>query len=432
MSDLLELHEVTDYHPLLPPYSFEDGEQGFRGEVVSILCNIAGLGMADDPPGRQKAYVDLLLFSAPPADIEAQRPRFAKCPKSGHNSSCGLTVRAVWRLLGSRSETLDPLRLLGSVMTDLQRFAAEVEAGEPVTDTELLQDYKGQVRYSELKKLEHLPPDPPAPPGPPPAPPPAGASEGERAAYLERQAAYLSAKRDFLHAHTVFLGRRQAYDTFLVALTKGKAAAPHYPPDPPHPAAPPVQPGELSLDAERVRYPQEVVWQRGAQRTFEDERKRRDRDDPLEELLRRKASKGAPLVRPDGEGFSREQLLDLDPRSGDVLLIFKMGTTRQHVFTLLDRQGDTFYSVDGGNPSRAGDGSCCGIKSVRRTLQDGYPALFAGEDRPVVAFIRYERLVDRLAFGDAPLTRVLLARDQTALVPLAPPAQFVMDEGTAE
>lgn len=420
---LLEFVEVTGFHPLLPPFAFDDASgETFRDVPLWILMNVARLGLGDHPPGRRQAYIDLLLFSAEPGPVLDQRRRdLADCPVTDQgclNSSCAMLVRALWRLLGSRSATLDPLSV-ATVMTDLLRFAAEAEAGEPVSRDELMQ-LKGQVKYSELKRLEHLPPDPPDPPAPP-EPPPADASPAEREEYLALQAAYRDRKRDHLHARAEFEARRAAYDAFLVDLAKGRAARPVEPPALPAPATPDTRPEDLSFDDERAAYPAEAAWHARARRQHERDEARRDKDDVTDRVLQRQASKGAPLVRPDGEGFSKAQLLDLDPRPGDVIFIFK--APAQHVFTVVHREGDVFYSVDGGYAG-GDDGRCCGIDWVQRTLQEGSPAVFVRDDkqRPIVGLIRFERLVDKLAFGDAPVTLVKVTRDQAGLAPTPPAA----------
>ena len=83
---------------------------------------------------------------------------------------------------------------------------------------------------------------------------------------------------------------------------------------------------------------------------------------------------------------------DFTPRKGDVLVLVK--GPRQHIFTLVDVDGDTFTSIDGGEPSEdAGvdDGTCNGIHRRVRQL-DRETLCFAGDDRPVVGWIDVAKL----------------------------------------
>lgn len=421
MGDLLEFVPVTGFHPLLPPFTDEAGEEGFRGEPVALLQNLAGLGIGDETPGRRKAYVDLMLFGADAGEKATQlRAGLADCPiKDGSciNSSCAMFIRSVWRLLGARSDVLDPLRSGGTVYNDLLRFAAEVEAGEPVDANEVFAK-KGAVTYSETKRLRFPPPEPPEPPAPPTPP----ADAAQRDAYLADQAAFLDAKRDHVHARARFEGRRKAYDEFLATLKNAQPAEPSYPPDPPPPSAPDAKAADLSFEAERARHPQEVAWHKAEKKRFDADARQRDEDDLLDEVRKRQATQHAPLVWPDPgrEGLSKAQLLDLDPKPGDVVFITKGHS--QHVFTLVHREGDVFYSVDGGQAgtNEHADGKCCGIKSVRRTLQAN--GTFTPDDakRPIIAFVRFDRLVDRLAFGGAPMTKVKVDRTAAGMTPVAP------------
>jgi len=86
-------------------------------------------------------------------------------------------------------------------------------------------------------------------------------------------------------------------------------------------------------------------------------------------------------------------------QAGDVIYLGKAvpdpanpGQTlyRQHIFTVTRRDGDTFYSVDGGQIAPLGsgldDGGCNGIRKRVRTLAPG-GRLFLNDDRPIVNWV---------------------------------------------
>jgi hypothetical protein len=85
---------------------------------------------------------------------------------------------------------------------------------------------------------------------------------------------------------------------------------------------------------------------------------------------------------------TRADLDRANPQQGDV--IFLNAGTSQHVFTIVERNGDRFVSVDGGQ-SGVGDGGCCGIHRRERTLM---PAAikFVGDARPITAVAKLGRL----------------------------------------
>ena len=74
-------------------------------------------------------------------------------------------------------------------------------------------------------------------------------------------------------------------------------------------------------------------------------------------------------------------------RAGDVIFINKGAS--QHVFTVIDRSGSTFKSIDGGQGGDD-DGKCCGIKRRTRVLSAGLT--FAGDDRPITAVVNLDQL----------------------------------------
>ena len=76
-------------------------------------------------------------------------------------------------------------------------------------------------------------------------------------------------------------------------------------------------------------------------------------------------------------------------RPGDVVFI-NLGN-RQHVFMVLERNGDQFVSIDGGQGG-TNDGGCCSIKRRVRTLTAG-ARTFAGDDRPITALVNLDLLV---------------------------------------
>jgi hypothetical protein len=79
-----------------------------------------------------------------------------------------------------------------------------------------------------------------------------------------------------------------------------------------------------------------------------------------------------------------------DVRLGDVIFIDRGNS--QHVFTVINRQGDVFTSIDGGQ-SATGDGGCCSIQRRTRTLPAG--GLVFVEDvnrRPITGVVKLESL----------------------------------------
>lgn len=84
----------------------------------------------------------------------------------------------------------------------------------------------------------------------------------------------------------------------------------------------------------------------------------------------------------------------LCPRRGDVLVVYR--GTSQHIFTLIDVDGDTFTSIDGGEPSMLNgvdDGTCNGIHRMMREL-DRRSLVFHGDlnRRPIIGWIDVSKL----------------------------------------
>lgn len=74
-------------------------------------------------------------------------------------------------------------------------------------------------------------------------------------------------------------------------------------------------------------------------------------------------------------------------RAGDVVFINR--GTSQHVFTVIERTGSTFKSIDGGQGGD-NDGMCCGIKRRTRVLSAGLT--FVGDERPITAVVNLDKL----------------------------------------
>jgi hypothetical protein len=101
---------------------------------------------------------------------------------------------------------------------------------------------------------------------------------------------------------------------------------------------------------------------------------------------------------------TRADLDRVDPQKGDAIFL---GTatalppgTAQHVFTIVERAGDQFISVDGGQGGKLGvgdgatdDGPCCGIHRRVRTLKRGDIVFVEDkQQRPITAVVKLERL----------------------------------------
>ena len=85
---------------------------------------------------------------------------------------------------------------------------------------------------------------------------------------------------------------------------------------------------------------------------------------------------------------TRADLDRANPQPGDA--IFINAGNSQHVFTVVERDGDRFVSVDGGQ-SGNGDGGCCAIQRRERTLNRGAVS-FAGDARPITGVVKLSRL----------------------------------------
>lgn len=105
--------------------------------------------------------------------------------------------------------------------------------------------------------------------------------------------------------------------------------------------------------------------------------------------LRNFANKcGALHQAKSNNGFKRNEFLDLKPSIGDAIFIWK--GNRQHVFTLIDDvKGNKFISIDGGQNGCKGKDKCCGIKKRKRTLTNKTRARFSGDDRPIMAVVKF-------------------------------------------
>ncbi|MGD2121496.1 MAG: hypothetical protein PVJ76_07120 [Gemmatimonadota bacterium] len=99
----------------------------FRSFVAALIRTYHGFGQGkitsgDKPPiGRPEAY-GYLLF--PFVGDEDSRAGYARsCPKDKSHSSCGVTVRSLWLLLGARHAVLNPPYRKERVMTYVRAFA---------------------------------------------------------------------------------------------------------------------------------------------------------------------------------------------------------------------------------------------------------------------------------------------------------------------
>lgn len=117
---------------------------------------------------------------------------------------------------------------------------------------------------------------------------------------------------------------------------------------------------------------------------------------------------GALCTPKNGDKFTRAEFLNLKPSTGDAIFIWK--GNRQHVFTLIAVIEDpyegpeyTFISIDGGQNGK-GNGRCCGIKRRERTLANECWAHFSGDDRPIMAVVKFDKLIDSFV---APMVKMV-------------------------
>jgi len=109
--------------------------------------------------------------------------------------------------------------------------------------------------------------------------------------------------------------------------------------------------------------------------------------------LRNFANKcGALHQAKSNNGFKRNEFLNLKPSIGDAIFIWK--GNKQHVFTLIDVKGNKFISIDGGQDGCKGEDKCCGIKRRERILTNETWARFSNEERPIMALVKFDKLID--------------------------------------
>ncbi len=101
--------------------------EAYRRFVVAVIRSFNGFGCGkitsgEKPPiGRSEAYGHLLF--AFEGDNDIARGYARGCPKDKSLSSCGVTVRALWLLLGARHPLLDPKYIHGTVMVYVRAYA---------------------------------------------------------------------------------------------------------------------------------------------------------------------------------------------------------------------------------------------------------------------------------------------------------------------
>lgn len=113
--------------------------QRFRERVVEMVSLFNGFGHDDRPYGRRAAYGDIIAWGEEPS------MRAALLEKTLGNSSCGLIIRSLWRLLGARDPLLDPPYKLGTVISNLRTFAINNGAYHPVRRREDFNPQPGDV-----------------------------------------------------------------------------------------------------------------------------------------------------------------------------------------------------------------------------------------------------------------------------------------------
>lgn len=108
--------------------------------AVYLLSQMVGFGFADQPPGRRKAYVDILFWGV---GEEINRQAYGRaCTLK--QSSCALVVRSLWLLLGARDPLLDPPHE-PDVMAKVVSFARKAGAWKPVKNLDHLRSLDPQV-----------------------------------------------------------------------------------------------------------------------------------------------------------------------------------------------------------------------------------------------------------------------------------------------
>lgn len=88
-----------------------------REWAVTMLQQITNFGHHDVPEGRREAYGDII------APGESRAMRAGLLEKKASNSSSGLVVRTIWRMLGAKDYLLDPPYKPGMVFTQLIKYA---------------------------------------------------------------------------------------------------------------------------------------------------------------------------------------------------------------------------------------------------------------------------------------------------------------------
>jgi hypothetical protein len=127
----------------------EMSEDEKRDAVVNTLEQVVNFGHADSPPGRHAAYGDIIALGEP------DHIRKALLEKTVTNSSCGLLVRSVWRLLGAKHPLLDPPYKPGSAITNLIAYAREAGALKTPTPDEF-DPKKGDVLFILKDNHQHI------------------------------------------------------------------------------------------------------------------------------------------------------------------------------------------------------------------------------------------------------------------------------------
>jgi hypothetical protein len=116
------------------PWSGDDlkclPEDAFNRWVAATVRTFHGFGVGEvrakekAPENRSRAYADILFSFVGDEKFFNGYSRKNNCPKKDNPlSSCGLTVRSLWLLMGARHSLLNPEYEIGTVMTYLRAFS---------------------------------------------------------------------------------------------------------------------------------------------------------------------------------------------------------------------------------------------------------------------------------------------------------------------
>jgi hypothetical protein len=127
--------------------------------AADMLRKLDDLGIRKTPPERRNAYLDALGWNDPALRVGLMQG----CPKNADgqciNSSCGLVVRSLWRLLGVRHALIAPPYVPGSVMVNLRKLANDVGALRPVkqrSDFDAANVRPGDVIFIDRATSQHV------------------------------------------------------------------------------------------------------------------------------------------------------------------------------------------------------------------------------------------------------------------------------------